>query len=59
MLADILVDNSREAVQWLMDNGARFVLSFNRQSYNVDGKYRFWGGMVLTMVGKIPLASAC
>ncbi|KAI1773827.1 FAD/NAD(P)-binding domain-containing protein [Hypoxylon cercidicola] len=51
-LADVLVDNSREAVQWLMDNGARFALSFNRQAYVVDGKYKFWGGMVLTMAGQ-------
>ncbi|OTA89360.1 hypothetical protein M434DRAFT_14575 [Hypoxylon sp. CO27-5] len=52
VLANILVDNSREAVQWLMDNGARFVLSFNRQAYFVDGKYKFWGGMVLNMAGQ-------
>ncbi|KAI1458597.1 FAD/NAD(P)-binding domain-containing protein [Annulohypoxylon moriforme] len=51
-LAGLLVDNSREAVQWLMDNGARFVLSFNRQAYYVDGKYKFWGGMVLNMAGQ-------
>ncbi|KAI1411616.1 FAD/NAD(P)-binding domain-containing protein [Hypoxylon sp. FL1857] len=52
VLSDILVNNSREAVQWLMDNGARFVLSFNRQAYFLDGKYRFWGGMVLNMAGQ-------
>ncbi|KAI1207495.1 FAD/NAD(P)-binding domain-containing protein [Annulohypoxylon truncatum] len=52
MLADLLVDNSREAVQWLMDNGAHFVLSFNRQAYFVNGKYKFWGGMVLNMAGQ-------
>ncbi|KAI1135534.1 FAD/NAD(P)-binding domain-containing protein [Hypoxylon sp. FL0543] len=51
-LADVLVNNSREAVQWLMDNGARFVLSFNRQAYFVDRKYKFWGGMVLSMAGQ-------
>ena len=52
-LAKILVDNSREAVQWLMDNGARFVLSFNRQAFHVDGKHKYWGGMVLNMDGEI------
>ncbi|KAI1643188.1 FAD/NAD(P)-binding domain-containing protein [Daldinia loculata] len=52
VLADILVDNSREAVQWLMDNGARFILSFNRQAFFVDGKYKFWGGMVMSMAGQ-------
>ncbi|OTB02413.1 hypothetical protein M426DRAFT_62296 [Hypoxylon sp. CI-4A] len=52
MLAKVLVENSREAVQWLMDNGAKFVLSFNRQAFFVDGKYKFWGGMVLNMAGQ-------
>ncbi|KAI5859977.1 FAD/NAD(P)-binding domain-containing protein [Durotheca rogersii] len=52
VLAKMLVDHSREAVQWLIDNGARFVLSFNRQAYLVDGKYKFWGGMVINMAGQ-------
>ncbi|KAI0197010.1 FAD/NAD-P-binding domain-containing protein [Astrocystis sublimbata] len=51
-LAELLVENSREAVQWLMDNGARFTLSFNRQSFFTEGKYKFWGGMVMTMIGQ-------
>jgi hypothetical protein len=51
-LANTLVDNSRAAMQWLMDNGARFQLSFNRQAYEVNGKYKFWGGMVMTGIGK-------
>ncbi|KAI1170269.1 FAD/NAD-P-binding domain-containing protein [Nemania sp. FL0916] len=51
-LAKVLVDESRKAVQWLMDNGARFMLSFNRQSFLTDGKYRFWGGMVMNMIGQ-------
>jgi succinate dehydrogenase/fumarate reductase flavoprotein subunit len=49
-LAKILVDNSRETTQWLMDNGARFMLSFNRQAFLVNGKYKFWGGMVMNLV---------
>ncbi|KAI1194170.1 FAD/NAD-P-binding domain-containing protein [Nemania serpens] len=51
-LADLLVDQSREAVQWLMDNGARFTLSFNRQSFLTDGRYKFWGGMVMNVIGQ-------
>ncbi|KAI1338135.1 FAD/NAD-P-binding domain-containing protein [Xylariaceae sp. FL0016] len=52
VLANILVDNSREAVQWMFDNGARFMLSFNRQAFLVDNKYKFWGGMVMNMIGQ-------
>ena len=33
-----------------MDNGARFMLSFNRQAFHVDGKFKFWGGMVMNMI---------
>jgi hypothetical protein len=50
-LANLLVDSSRETIQWLVDNGARFTLSFNRQSFETNGKYKFWGGMVMTMIG--------
>ncbi|KAI8624143.1 FAD/NAD(P)-binding domain-containing protein [Xylariaceae sp. FL1651] len=52
VLANLLVDSSREAIQWLMDNGAQFMLSFNRQAFLVDGKYKFWGGMVMNMIGQ-------
>jgi succinate dehydrogenase/fumarate reductase flavoprotein subunit len=46
LLAETLVKNSRDAVGWLRDIGVRFTLSFERQAYKVDGKYKFWGGMV-------------
>lgn len=48
----MLVDNSRAAIQWLIDNGARFALSFNRQAFEVNGKFKFWGGMVMSMIGE-------
>ncbi|GAP91563.1 putative precorrin 3B synthase [Rosellinia necatrix] len=51
-LAHLLVDKSREAVQWLMDNGARFMLSFRRQAFLTEGRYKFWGGMVMNMIGQ-------
>ncbi|KAI1826377.1 FAD/NAD-P-binding domain-containing protein [Xylaria intraflava] len=52
ILANLLVDRSREAVQWLMDNGARFMLAFNRQAFLTNGKHKFWGGMVMNMIGQ-------
>ena len=45
-LARTLVRESREAVGWLKSIGVRFTLSFNRQAYVVDGRQKFWGGMV-------------
>lgn len=46
-LARILVRDSNSAVKWLASNGIRFQLSFNRQAYEVNGRQKFWGGMVL------------
>lgn len=46
-LGQILVDESNDAVKWLAGHGVRYQLSFNRQAYKVDGRYKFWGGMAL------------
>ncbi|KAK2871660.1 hypothetical protein FQN49_002968, partial [Arthroderma sp. PD_2] len=50
-LSSILVQDSNAAVKWLASLGIRFQLSFNRQSYKVDGRYKFWGGMSLKTEG--------
>ncbi|KAF3484037.1 fumarate reductase flavoprotein subunit [Arthroderma uncinatum] len=46
-LSNILVQDSNSAVKWLSSLGIRFQLSFNRQSYKVDGRHKFWGGISL------------
>ncbi|KAK3706127.1 hypothetical protein LTR37_012954 [Vermiconidia calcicola] len=46
-LSKILIDESNEAIKWLARNGIRFQLSFNRQSFFVEGRYKFWGGLHL------------
>ena len=33
------------------DQGVRWVLAHGRQSYEVDGKFRFWGGLICEVVG--------
>ncbi|KAL4267698.1 FAD/NAD(P)-binding domain superfamily protein [Pleurotus pulmonarius] len=49
-LVKAVVDGSREAIEWLAESiGITFVFSFNRQAYVVDGKQKFWGGMVLSV----------
>lgn len=48
----MLIEGSRETIQWLADNGAPFILSFNRQAYEADGKFKFFGGVVLSMIGQ-------
>jgi len=46
-LAQKLVGESNATTKWLSKNGIRFALSFNRQAYNIGGRQKFWGGMVL------------
>lgn len=50
-LTEILVNDSADAMRWLYEKGLRFRLMYDRQSYRVDGKHRFWGGLVLGVVG--------
>ena len=50
-LAGKLVRESNETTKWLSRNGIRFCLSFNRQAYNIGGRHKFWGGMVLMVEG--------
>jgi succinate dehydrogenase/fumarate reductase flavoprotein subunit len=49
-LVDALVNDSRQTIEWLAEHvGIRFTLSFNRQAYEVNGRQKFWGGMVLSV----------
>ena len=49
-LVSSLVERSRDAVGWLADRAkVPFVLSFNRQAYEVNGRMQFWGGMALSV----------
>jgi tricarballylate dehydrogenase len=50
-LAQILVSQSHPTLLWLREKGVRFVLAFGRQAFKVDGKYHFWGGLVVESVG--------
>jgi len=50
-LTGILVEEAADTVRWLRDKGLRFRLMYDRQSFEVDGKRRFWGGLVLGTVG--------
>ncbi|KAG0646974.1 Fe(3+)-induced flavocytochrome C3 [Hyphodiscus hymeniophilus] len=46
-LGQKLVAESNEAVKWLGGLGLGFQLSFNRQAYKVDGRFKFFGGLAL------------
>jgi tricarballylate dehydrogenase len=46
-----LVDGSRPAMVWLRGHGIRFIPMFGRQSFLVDGKHHFYGGVNIESVG--------
>lgn len=53
-LAEVLVAQSYSTIAWMQRHGVRFAPSYNRQAYRIDGRYRFWGGLVLEVVGGGP-----
>lgn len=46
-----LIDNSRATMVWLRGHGVRFIPMFGRQSFLVDGKHHFYGGVNIEAVG--------
>jgi len=50
-LAEILIGQSLPTMKWLRKQGVRMVLAYGRQSFMHEGKYRFWGGLIVEAVG--------
>ncbi len=53
-LALLLVRESQPTVRWMKGQGIRWIPMFGRQAFKVDGRFRFWGGLVLEAVGGGP-----
>ena len=51
-LAKELVSKSFETIVWMRDQGIRFELNFDNQSFIQDGKRHFWGGLPLKTENK-------
>src|SRR6266567_8813063 len=46
-LAETLVKSSTETVHWLMQRGVKFLPNYGRQAYNHEGRFKFFGGIVI------------
>src|SRR5262252_11121255 len=46
-LAETLVTNSTDTVHWLMGRGVKFLPNYGRQAYNHEGRFKFFGGIVI------------
>jgi tricarballylate dehydrogenase len=53
-LAETLVENSFPTLCWMREQGVRFLPLYGRQSYEVDGRIRFWGGLTVETWGGGP-----
>ncbi len=50
-LTAILTHDAGSAMRWLFEQGLRFRLMYDRQSFQVGSRRRFWGGLVLGAQG--------
>ncbi|MCB2059997.1 MAG: FAD-dependent tricarballylate dehydrogenase TcuA [Novosphingobium sp.] len=51
VLIDILVEQSLPTLLWMKEHGVRFLPSYGRQSFKVDGRNVFWGGLTVETAG--------
>ena len=50
-LAETLARSSTDTVQWLQRSGVRFAPKYGRQAYKHNGRWKFYGGIVVAAVG--------
>src|SRR5215470_5859601 len=53
-LAEILVRGSLDTAKWMTRQGVKLQPGMGRQAYQVDGKFKFWGGLALHIWGGGP-----
>ena len=53
-LAGKLIDESFATLRWMAGHGVRFLPMYGRQSFERDGKARFWGGLTVEAWGGGP-----
>jgi tricarballylate dehydrogenase len=53
-LAERLIDDSFSTLLWMRTHGVRFLPLYGRQSFEVAGRVRFWGGLTIEAWGGGP-----
>lgn len=54
VLCELLVRRSFETMKWLRGKGVRFQPIYGRQAFEVDGRFKFWGGLTVEAWGGGP-----
>lgn len=53
-LTTVLVDDSLPTLQWMQQQGVRFMPMYGRQAFGVEGRFKFWGGLTVEAWGGGP-----
>src|SRR5262245_35104258 len=53
-LTEVLVKNSLSTIEWMRKKGVRFTAAWGRQAFNINGRFKFWGGLTVEAVGGGP-----
>lgn len=51
ILAEILINESLNTITWMRSKKVRFLPIYGRQAFKVNGKFTFWGGLTVEVVG--------
>ncbi|MBI3045212.1 MAG: FAD-dependent tricarballylate dehydrogenase TcuA [Betaproteobacteria bacterium] len=50
-LCEVIVRHSLDTLVWMRGKGVRFLPYYGRQSFKLDGRVKFWGGLTITVSG--------
>jgi len=50
-LVEQLVERSYESLLWMTSKGVRFAPIYGRQAFKINGKFKFWGGLTVEVIG--------
>jgi tricarballylate dehydrogenase len=53
-LTEVLVKASLSTAEWMCRKGVRFTAAWGRQAFNINGRFKFWGGLTVEAVGGGP-----
>jgi tricarballylate dehydrogenase len=53
-LTEMLIERSFPTLLWMRSKGVRFAPMYGRQAFNIDGRFKFWGGLTVEASGGGP-----
>lgn len=53
-MCEALITKSLDTMHWMKDKGVRFLPIYGKQAYKIDGRFVFWGGLVVSAWGGGP-----